>query len=95
MKTDSRIPFTTPREVKELNFILTGQAMVENQEAWVHVQIECVSRMWTNPLAPVGVLPREPDRQVALLQLSLQSTVGASMPRATCPRLCDAISSSI
>ncbi len=46
--------------------------------------------MWTDPLAPVGVLTREPDRQVTLLQLSLQSTVGASMPRATWPRLCDA-----
>ena len=89
METDSRIPFTTPREVRELNLILTGQAMVENQEAWVHVRIERVSRMWTDPLAPVGVLPREPDRQVALLVLGLQSTVGTSTPRAAWPRLCD------
>ena len=89
METDSRIPFTTPREVRELNLILTGQAMVENQEAWVHVRIERVSSMWTDPLAPVGVLPREPDRQVALLVLGLQSPVGTSTPRAAWPRLCD------
>ena len=49
MEVDSRIPFTTPIDVKVIDLVLDGRATVENQVIWLTRQIECVQGMWTLP----------------------------------------------
>ena len=91
MEVDSRIPFTTPIDVKVIDLVLDGRATVENQVIWLTRQIECVQGMWTLPnQALVRVLQ---TRQVVSQEQCLpQGEKIHAFPPAQCtlPCICDA-----
>ena len=91
MEVDSRIPFVTPREVRDIDLVLNGQGRVENQEIWLHRQLEYVSWMWTAPYQPkVSVsLMRQVVSQEPRLRPSEENRAFPPARR-TLPRICDA-----
>lgn len=91
MEVDGRIPFVTPREVRDIDLVLNGQGRVENQEIWLHRQLEYVRWMWTAPYQPkVSVsLMRQVVSQEPRLRPSEENRAFPPARR-TLPRICDA-----
>ena len=94
MDVDSRVPYQTPREVREVDLLLNRQAMVENQEAWMQRQLDRIIRMWTvssqSVVAAMMVAFNAPvdslEERVQVIEDSCPST---NTPRPL-PRICDA-----
>ena len=47
MDVNPMIPFHTPRDVRDMDLLLNGQAVVENHEEWLQRSIMRVITMWT------------------------------------------------
>jgi hypothetical protein len=92
LEVDSRIPYQTPREVMEIDWLLNGQAVVENQAEWMQGHIQSVIWMWTAPYQPPVTI--QLTRQVVSLvslQPRLQVEDGCASTPAwrPLPRICD------